>query len=170
VVKNRNLSIGCLGILVVLAAGIVFGSESILALMRKRDISATIAVVDPNTGAVTAQSKAASAQATPQPTLVMLPNGSIAVHLAWTYKIGPRFPITVITTNVSDSQNNVVTTDMYKIDCGSETLDCSNSVDRVLGPPKGGTWTAGTYRVDVAFSRADLAPTFAVASQMIRVG
>jgi hypothetical protein len=165
--RNREIPVGCLGALVMLAIVVVFGSESILAVMRKRDLSASIGVIDATTAAITPQPGSTPTLIPPNATIAMLPDGAIVVHLSWIYKIGPRFPITNITTTVKDSNNNIILTDTYKIDCGSETLDCSRSVDRVLRPKN--TWTAGTYLVEIVYTNADLPKAFPLASQAIKV-
>ena len=171
-----------LGILVIIMIVLVFSAESILAIMRVRTVDVTVDVVDSRSGAVATQEPTASLPATAQATdqgqpkaqsavLTIRPSNALVVHVHWDYRIGPRFPQTIVYAEVLDQSNVAIVTDQYTIDCGSETLNCGGNDDLRLdytGPPAQGKspdqyaahvdWPEGDYTLHVTRTYVGLKP------------
>ncbi|MCC7445949.1 MAG: hypothetical protein IT324_00965 [Anaerolineae bacterium] len=135
-----------LGLAVIVVAALVFGSESILALLRQRNVNVSIEVKDhqpdakPNPGSI----------------MTIVPDSALLARVVWDYKIGPRFPDTIVHVDVMDQgTGKVVASNEYKIDCGMESLNCGGTVPVALDygvQNNQGTraaWPAGDYRVQV---------------------
>src|SRR5258707_12298759 len=109
-----------LGVLVVIMIALVLSAESILALMRTRNISVVIEVRDSNTGQVATQQGTADASKGQQAAdVVIAPEQQIAINTTWDYRIGPRFPQTLIHAEAQDSKGKVIADDDYTVNCGS---------------------------------------------------
>src|SRR4051794_6850577 len=160
-----------LGLLVVVLIALVFGTESILAVLRQRNLEVTVQLVDAQGVASTSEAtdaapQAAPANGTPAPisTLGTLPaDGSVVVNAKWDYRIGPRFPQTTVRAQVTDSTGVVVASDEYSFDCASsDSMQCNGSQRLTLNfgvKNKAGTrsnWPAGGYNLIVTRAYADL--------------
>jgi hypothetical protein len=165
-IGSREISLGCLGMAVVLAFIVVFGTEGIFALLRRRDVTANITIVDANTK--TATPGPTPSGPAPVTAVVMLADGTVMIHIDWNYHIGPRFPTTNIQTDVKDKDGVIVASDTFTIDCGNATLDCTGSTDRAIHAPKN-TWPSGDYNVNVAYIYVGVTVTHPLAAQLIHV-
>jgi hypothetical protein len=167
--KNRvNLTLGCFTLFVIVA---IFSIEGVLTLLRQRNISATLELhsLNPAATAAVAATPTAAPGSTPVANLAILtitPDTTLVVHAKWDYRIGPRFPDTVIRAVVTDSATGkVVASDENTILCGPETIQCDGEYQLtpaygVIG--KTGTasnWPVGSYSIAVTSSIADLKAT-----------
>ena len=167
--KNRvNLTLGCFTLVVIIA---IFSIEGFLTLIRQRNVYVMLEVQSLGS-TVTATPFATPTLppgTTPDPNLAVLtivPDETILVHAKWDYRIGPRFPDTVIHAAVtSASTGQIVASDENTILCGAETIQCVGEYQLTLkfgvtdktGTPAG--WPPGNYTVVVTSSIADLKPT-----------
>ncbi len=162
-----------LGIAVVVVAALVFGIEGVLALLRQRSISVVIRVEDAQGVATTPDPASA---ATPDPEgegsgLTLDPGGRVVVNVRWDYRIGPRFPRTLIRAEALDQAGKVVSAEAYTVDCGSASLACTGTTSMALEYGKPGTtaaWPAGNYVVRVTRAFTELSTTLLV-QQPLRV-
>jgi hypothetical protein len=133
-----------LGVLVIVMIVIVFSTEGILAILRVRTVDVTVDILDARTGVLATQepTAAAGSQATAQATdqtggqpkaqaavLTIRPSNALVVHAHWDFRIGPRFPQTIVYAEVLNQAHTAIATDQYTVDCGSETLNCSGDQD-----------------------------------------
>ena len=163
-----------LGVLVLGLIVVIFSTEGILALLRQRNLTATVELRDAQ-GIVATQAATsdATAEVTPSAStsgkpqaissLGTLPaDGSLVVNARWSYSIGPRFPQTTVRAQVTDTVGVIVATDTYVIDCGGNTLDCSGDhpLTLVYGVKEGegsrANWPAGSYTLRVTRAYAGL--------------
>ena len=167
--KNRvNLTLGCFTLVVIIA---IFSIEGFLTLIRQRNVYVTLEVQS-SVSAVSATPFATPTLppgSTPDPKLAVLtitPDETILVRAKWDYRIGPRFPDTVIRAVVTTaSTGQIVASDENTILCGAETIQCVGEYQ--LAPKYGVTdktgtpasWPPGNYTVVVTSSIADLKPT-----------
>jgi hypothetical protein len=116
-----------IGLAAIIVGVLVFGAESILALLRQRNIYVTVQAQE-----------SASAVSTPAATiepatrsdpnanaLSISPLGGVQLAVKWEYRIGPGFPITVVHAEALDSTQQVVAEDTFTIDCGAASLECN---------------------------------------------
>ncbi len=104
---------------------VVFSAEGILTVLRVRSISATVQVQGSSAPALVAT--AAVGAASNVSTLTIAPSNSLDVTVIWDYRIGPRFPDTLIHLEAIDQNNEVVAADDYKITCADATLTCAGT-------------------------------------------
>lgn len=162
-----------LGILVIIMIVLVFSTESILAILRVRTVDITVDILDARTGAVATQepTAAAGSQATAQATdkaggqpkeqaavLTIRPGNALVVHAHWDFRIGPRFPQTIVYAEVLDQSHTAIATDQFTIDCGSETLNCGGDHDLRLDYT-GKTPQATASNPQVTSTNPDSTPT-----------
>ncbi|MEP7289265.1 MAG: hypothetical protein ABI947_26230 [Chloroflexota bacterium] len=168
-----------IGVLLLVVVGIVFSTESILAGLRKRDVFVNVQIQDAKgviatEAATAAPTTTVNAGATPAAgatavvkitTLTLDPDGTVVVQARWTYKIGPTFPITTIRAQALNSTGVVVADDLYKINCGTDSLDCTGNHTLMLNygvQNSQGTrtpWPADDYTIKVTRSYGDLKAT-----------
>ena len=165
-----------LGVLVVILIVLVFSAESILALMRTRNISAVIAVRDSNTGQMATQQATADASKGQQPSdIVISPDQQIGINATWDYRIGPRFPQTLIHADAQDSKGKIVAADDYTVNCGSDSLQCSGSQQLVLdygvidGKGTHAAWPEGNYMLHVSRTYTGFNPQDLLSGKIIHV-
>ena len=164
------------GVLLVIVVGIVFSTESILAGLRQRDVFVSVQIQDakgiiateaanaaPTAAVGTAVTPGSGATAIAKiTTLTLDPDGTVVVQARWTYKIGPTFPITTIRAQALNSIGVVVADDLYKINCGSDSLNCAGTHALMLNfgiQNSQGTraqWPADDYTIKVTRSYGDL--------------
>jgi hypothetical protein len=167
--KNRvNVTLGCFTLVVIVA---IFSIEGILTLLRQRNISVTLEVhsLNPAATAAVVATPTAAPSSTPDAKLAVLtitPDTIILVHAKWDYRIGPRFPDTVVRATVTDTTTGkVVASDENTILCGPETIQCNGEYQLSLAYGVNGKtgsrtdWPVGSYTVVVTSSIADLKPT-----------
>lgn len=155
-----------LAVAVVVMVVIVFGSESVLALLRHWTIDVETQVTDAAGLVVTPDATVdASVTATPGPTPTpqpftsLKPDQHLNVDVTWDYRIGPRFPLTVVHADVlRESDDAIVTSGDYKIDCGTAALSCSGSTKFSLFPKDGNPWQVGDYVLTLTRAYAGLNP------------
>src|SRR5258708_28219419 len=171
-----------LGILVIIMIVLVLSVESTLAILRVWTVDVTVDVVDSRSGVLATKEPTASPQATAQATaqgqakeqsavLTIRPSNALVVHVHWDYRIGPRFPQTIVYAEVLDQSHVAITTDQYTIDCGSETLNCGGNDDLHLDytgqPAQGKTpdphaahvdWPEGNYILHITRTYVGLKP------------
>ncbi len=166
--RRLNAMLGCFTVVVIVC---IFSIEGTLALLRQRNVEATLEIQ--NAAGVTATptpepTPGGAAQSTPAPgsnVLTMAVDETLVVHVHWDYRIGPRFPDTTIQAIAQDSNNQIVASNSYMIQCGAETINCSGDQRLPLNfgvKDSSGTaanWPAGTYTVVVTSAIADLKPT-----------
>jgi hypothetical protein len=135
-----------LGLAVIIMAALVFGSESILTLLRQRNVNVSIEVKD----------QKPDDKPKPGSIMTIAPDSTLLARVVWDYKIGPRFPDTIVHVDVTDQgTGKVVASNEYKIDCGMESLNCGGTTPLALDygvQNREGTravWPAGEYRVQV---------------------
>jgi hypothetical protein len=156
-----------LGIAVVVVAALVFGIEGVLALLRQRSINVVIQVEDAQGLVARAVS---TVGATPDPQgegaiLSLDPGGRVVISVRWDYRIGPRFPRTLIRAEALDQAGKVVAAEAYTVDCGSASLECSGTTSLALEHgmvEKAGirtAWSAGNYVVRVTRAFTELGTT-----------
>jgi len=107
-------------------------------------VDITVDILDARTGVLATQEptaaagSAATAQATSQAggqskdqaaVLTIRPGNALVVHTHWDFRIGPRFPQTIVYAEVLNQSHAAIATDQYTIDCGSETLNCGGDDD-----------------------------------------
>jgi hypothetical protein len=172
-----------LGLAVIIMAGLVFGIEGVLTLLRQRNIYVVIQVQDKQQvqfATPQATSEAGALPATPEAkskSLIMTPDGTLEVQVRWDYRIGPRFPVTVVRADVLNTNQDLVASESYTIDCGIEALECNGNTPLLLNfgiKDKAGTrapWPDGEYSVLVIRTFVGFKPsvitkqTFQVAAQ-----
>jgi hypothetical protein len=164
-----------LGVLVVILIVLIFSIEGILAVFRQRNLSVTVELRDAQgivaTMAATGEPTitTTSAAGTPQAiaSLGSLPtDGALVVNINWNYLIGPRFPQTTVSAEVTDNIGVVVAWDTYVFQCGTgNSLECKGSSTLPLEfgvKNKQGirtNWPAGSYTLQVRRAYADLKST-----------
>ncbi len=175
------MKIRILSIAVLVVALAIFVVEGTLAQLRQRTLAITIEITDAQ-GKITSTLVAPTSAETPTSapdaaprTVSMKPDNSLRARVAWDYRIGPRFQVTVIHAEVSrNDTNEVVASDDYTIDCGSAPLQCQGSTILLLDfAVKGdqGTrapWPTGDYTLRVTRTYIGFKPV-PVTSQPIRV-
>lgn len=153
---------------------LVYGTESTLALLRRRDVIINVSVqsttptLTPTATQVGAALPGPTPTATPIPaTLNVLPSDRVIVDVSWNYHIGPRFPNTLIHASalidgrdVADGQVN--------INCGGAAIDCTGQQSITLAytipdtgngsGPQTVDWPAGDYTVIIDRSEGGLTP------------
>ncbi len=159
-----------LAVLIVL----VFGTESTLALLRRRDVIINVSVQSvtgtstPTVTPIGAAPPGPTATATPGPALlILLPSDRVIVNVRWNYHIGPRFPNTVVHASaVIDGRD--VADGQVNINCGAAAIDCTGqqSITLAYTVPDTGNgngsqtvdWPAGDYTIIVDRSDGGLKP------------
>lgn len=167
--KNRvNLTLGCFTLFVIVA---IFSIEGVLTLLRQRNVIVTFEVhsLNPAATAIPVATPTTAPGATPNANasvLTITPDTTILVRAKWDYRIGPRFPDTVIRATVTDTATGkAVASAENTILCGTETIQCDGEYQLSLAygvTGKTGTrvdWPAGSYTVVVTSSIADLKAT-----------
>lgn len=152
---------------------VVFGSELTLSQLRRRDITVSVQVNTATPSASATQSAAPTVTPAPDqpavtPTpgpavLIIAPNDQLLINVQWNYKIGPRFPRTVVRAT-SKIDGRSVGEAQVVIDCGSALLDCSGSQPIRLNYTVSGTgssaqtvpWPVGDYVVVIERSVGEL--------------
>lgn len=161
-----------LGIAAILVAGLVIGIEGTLTLLRQWNVAATIEVQDSQSPTVSATATAIAALPTADgagpaansSTLLIGPEGTLLVRVNWDYRIGPRFPTTVVQAEVLDGQSKIVSSSKHSIDCSSSSLQCDGTVPMSLEfgvVDKKGTrsaWPPGEYTIRVTRSYIGYSP------------
>jgi hypothetical protein len=152
-----------LGLAVVVVGMLVFGAEGILSVLRQRTIDVIVQVADSASATPAATREPSSPEAQPR-VLTISPLGGVEILVRWDYRIGPRFPITIIRAEALDSNQQVVASDTFKIDCGNATLACRGEHPLALyfrvkdSQGQRGLWPLGDYVLRVTRAYADLSP------------
>lgn len=164
--KRVNLALGCFTLFVIVA---IFSIEGALTLLRQRNVYVTLDVQSPGATSTPFVAPTLAPGATPDAKLMDLtitPNQTLLIHAKWDYRIGPRFPDTVVHAEVTDlSTKKVVAYAEDTILCGAETIQCDGEYQLILSYGVTGTtgtradWPAGNYLVVVTSRIADLKPT-----------
>jgi hypothetical protein len=159
-----------LAVLIVL----VFGTESALALLRRRDVVINVSVQSLKTTPTVTPTGAAppggsgGATATPAPAMLLLvPSDRVIVNVQWNYHIGPRFPHTVVHASATIDGRDVAD-GQVNIDCGAAVIDCAGQGSMTLAytvPDTGNgsgpqivDWPVGDYVITVDRSDGGLKP------------
>lgn len=174
-----------LGLLAILIFGCVFSIEAILSVMRVRKLSVTVDVKDAQGVVLNATVVAtpaantvitAAPPGTPIPKAFNLPaDGTLIVNAKWDYRIGPTFPQTVFRAQVTDANLQIVAAAEYKLNCGSDSLECRGTAPMELyygvvnGKGTHANWPIGEYRLHVTQSTGDL-KVFVLLDQSVSVG
>jgi hypothetical protein len=160
--------------------------EGSLTILRRRELTAAINVTS-SLPTRTPTPTGTWQTGTPAPintNLEMTPDGQVLVNLRWAYRIGPRFPRTIIRVQALNEGSIVVASANYLVNCGTEALLCEGSSTVALrfgvrvdvtptptsGPSAAGTpsstpsvadqgWKTGTYTIEVLRSDEGFAPT-----------
>ena len=138
-----------LAVAVVVMIVIVFSSESILALLRHWTIDVETQVTDAAGLAVTPDATVdASVTATPGPTPTpqpftsLKPDQHLNVDVTWDYRIGPRFPLTVVHADVLRESDDAIVSTTCKWADGGHFLVRDFSIQT-----KGKAVLSGTQRI-----------------------
>ncbi len=159
------------GLIAFVVVILVFGSELTLSQLRRRDISVSLRVITatPAPGATQA-AVPTEAPGQPAPTktptpsiLIITPNDELIVNVQWSYRIGPRFPRTIVRATAK-IENRSVGEGRVIVDCGGALLDCTGSEPislRYTIPDTGSgiqtvTWPVGDYTLLIERSLGDL--------------
>ncbi len=171
------MKIRILSIAVIVVAVAIFVVEGTLAQLRQRNLDVTFEITDTQgkvTATIVAPSGAQTATIVPG-VLIFKPDNSLRAHIAWDYRIGPRFQVTIVHAEVvRNGTGEVVAADDYTIDCGSAPLECHGStmllLDFAVKGDKGtrAPWPAGDYTLRVTRTYVGFSPML-LASQAIRV-
>lgn len=118
-----------LGLIALLLVILIIGIEGTLTLLRKRDVSASIAVVSQRpTATPTPLGQVSDATLDPATVgLIMTDDGNVVVTATWAYSIGPRFPQTTIRAIAFDQANEIVASASQFVDCSASTLNCDGT-------------------------------------------
>jgi hypothetical protein len=151
-----------LGIAAILVAGLVIGIEGTLTVLRQWNVAAKIEAHNPQSPSVSATATAIAASlskeeatALASATLVIGPDGTVLVRVNWDYRIGPRFPMTVVQVEALDQSSKIVALTKYTIDCGTSSLQCDGttpiSLEHGVVDKKGtrSAWPPGDYTIRV---------------------
>jgi hypothetical protein len=151
-----------LGIAAIIVVGLVIGIEGTLTVLRQWNVAAKIEAQNPQSPSVSATATAiaaalgpAEATALASATLMIGPEGTVTVRVNWDYRIGPRFPMTVVQAEALDESSKIVALTKYTIDCGTSSLQCDGGVPISLEfgvVDKQGTrsaWPPGNYTIRV---------------------
>src|SRR5579871_2633634 len=92
------MALGCFVLIVIVA---IFGIEGTLAVMRQRNVYVTLEVQSPGVAATGTPFATPTPVpgATPDPKLAVIlvaPDQTLLIHAKWDYRIGPRFPDTLV--------------------------------------------------------------------------
>ena len=156
-----------LGLYVFLIAAVIISVELALSVLRQRTIDIHIRVE----GAPPAGAAASMAGGADEGTLIVGTTATVVVDLDWTYRIGPRFPITIIRAEVQDANGEVVAETEYTIDCSlAGSLQCDGSHPLILAfdAPNDtrAPWPVGNYALHVTRAYVGIAPIELVTRQM----
>lgn len=98
-------------------------------------------------------------------TVFLSTESALVVDVIWNYRIGPRFPKTVIRVEVQDKTGQVVAADGYTIECVQENaLECSGKQSLALhfkaqdDAEAQSQWQLGEYNLKVTRAYATLKP------------
>lgn len=97
----------------------------------------------------------APGQAPAQDVLFLAPSSALVTTVQWTYRIGPRFPVTTIRATVQDEGGNTVAAASHTIQCGADALSCVGDTPLALafgvidGAGSAAQWPIGRYTVTV---------------------
>jgi hypothetical protein len=160
-----------LGIAAVLIAGLVIGIEGMLTLLRQWNVAAKIEAHNPLSPSAAATATAVAAALSPEAaaaladsTLMLGPDGTVVVQVNWDYRIGPRFPTTIVQAEALDASSKIVASTKYTIDCGSSSLQCDGatpiSLEYGVIDTKGtrSAWPPGTYTIRVTRAYVGYSP------------
>ncbi len=167
------MSVRRLAIIAVVLAVSIFGVELVLSVLRQRTLDVVVRVEGPPPSVA---SEAVVGSPTPVPgepasavgSLLVSPQGIVIVDVAWRYRIGPRFPITILRAEISDSLGAVVASDELTINCDAAgSLQCDGdhplalrfgNLDVGEGGDAASLWPVGEYRLRVTRSFAGISP------------
>jgi hypothetical protein len=155
------------GLLVLLLAGSIISTELLLSVLRQRNINVDIRVEGkPPASMVSTPAPQPQNTAAPQAgTLYMAPDGSLVVNVIWSYRIGPKFPVTAVRAAVQDKSGDIVASAVYTITCETATsLLCEGQQPLALhfgekdeaGQPT--PWPVGSYTLQVTQASGGLIP------------
>lgn len=165
------LNVRRLGIIAAVLAVSIFGVELTLSVLRQRSIDITVRADGPTPSAARS---AVEGSATPAPgeaqsdvgSLLVSPEGAVVVEVAWRYRIGPRFPVTVLRAEITDGAGQIVAAEEFTIDCdGAGSLQCDGEKPLNLrfgaqgGAGDARPWPVGAYTLRVTRAYAGIAPT-----------
>jgi hypothetical protein len=145
--------------LFVLCAGIL-GIELALSVLRQRNIGLDIRAEGPRP-AINTSAQPSNGQATPEAasapggSVYITPEGSVVVDVTWSYRIGPRFPLTTVRADIVDDKGEAVSSAAHTFECGGDTLVCEGKQALTLqygekdGQGAAQPWPVGTYALHV---------------------
>ena len=155
-----------LGLLALLFCLGVISIEGLLAILRQRTIilafrtegsQPTVVVATPQPGAptITPSPEGAQPDDTNSGSILIATDGAVIIDVHWEYRIGPRFPVTIVQAQVHNTSGDIVAADKYTITCGSDTMACTG--ERALTLRFGvrestgtqATWPVGSYTLTV---------------------
>ncbi len=155
------------GLLVLILAGTIISVELVLSVLRQRNISIDIHIEGkpPASLVGTPTPQAPNNAASQAGTLYMAPDGSLVVNVIWTYRIGPRFPVTDVRATVQDKGGNTVASSAYTITCETATsLLCEGQQPLALhfgqteDVNQPAAWPTGSYTLEVTQASGGLNP------------
>lgn len=165
------------GLLIGLLVLVILLFEGSLALLRTRDVRASVSVQSNIPTATPTPRLVGQPTFTPDPlaaSLRMTGDGRVLVDIDWSFRIGPRFPATTVRAVALTDDQRVVASAEYTFDCGSEPLNCTgkNTLTLTYGTlseadgtptpgvtpiPPGSEWPVGSYTVVVTRAFTGLA-------------
>ena len=169
--KRAGLLIG------VLVCG-VLAFELTMTFLRQRTVSITIRTTGSAVTVPTPFPLTGDATPTPIPedarqigesnvgsTIFIARDGVVLLDVTWDYRIGPRFPPTLIRADVTDGQGGIVAAHSHTITCDQvNALACSGVATISLtfneqdGVGEGGLWQTGRYMLNITRAYAGLRP------------
>jgi hypothetical protein len=144
---SRNLSrlsSKQLGLLFVGLATIIIVFEGSLTLLRARNIEVGVRSESGETTTTIEQ-------------VIVEPERPLLIDVMWDYRIGPRFPQTIVRAEARNLNGDVIASDEYIIDCGTAAVTCTGSATIEMLPDNDTqTWEIGQYSLKVERSMAGL--------------
>lgn len=148
------------GLLLVIACAGILGIELALSVLRQRVIAVEVRPEGP-LPAVEVQTQPGNGAAIPEVgaegvgSVRIAPEGGVSVDITWTYRIGPRFPVTTIRAEIVDDQGQTVASEAYTFECVGDSLNCAGQRAFTLrygvreGQGAAQPWPVGSYSLQV---------------------
>jgi hypothetical protein len=106
----------------------------------------------------------------------MAPDGTVLVDVIWTYRIGPRFPDTLIRAEIVNSSGQAVASSAYNITCNpADSMQCEGKTSLALrfgekdGAGAPAPWPTGEYTLHVTRAYAGLAQAVSLSERIVQV-
>lgn len=164
------LNVRRLGMIAAVLAVSIFGVELTLSVLRQRSIDINVRAEGPPPSVSGAAVEGVAAPAPGEArsdagSLLVSPGGAVVVDVAWRYRIGPRFPVTTLRAEITDSAGRIIAAGQFTIDCeGAGSLQCEGQQPLSLrfgaqdGGGESGPWPIGAYTLRVTRAYAGIAP------------